>query len=153
LTLHLEGHGREELFDDADLSRTVGWFTTIFPVVLELASEQGDMASAIKQVKEQLRAIPQRGIGYGMLRHLREQDGAREPIRGASPAIVFNYLGQFDQALPAGAPVGPAPESAGPMQSPRGRRLHAIDVSGGVRGGQLQMVWIYSPSLHARESI
>ncbi|MBA6130167.1 condensation domain-containing protein, partial [Pseudomonas juntendi] len=62
--IQLEGHGREDLFDDIDLTRTVGWFTTLFPLALTPAQ---DLAGSIKAVKEQLRAVPAKGIGYGML--------------------------------------------------------------------------------------
>ncbi|HEY2464990.1 MAG TPA: condensation domain-containing protein, partial [Steroidobacteraceae bacterium] len=69
LLIALEGHGREELFDQADLSRTVGWFTSLFPVLLDLGTST-DCGNALKTVKEQLRAVPRRGIGYGVLRYL-----------------------------------------------------------------------------------
>src|SRR5207253_6003988 len=65
----LEGHGREELFPDVDVSRTAGWFTTVHPVLLDLSGADGE-AGALKAVKEQLRAVPHRGIGYGALRWL-----------------------------------------------------------------------------------
>jgi hypothetical protein len=64
----LEGHGREEIFDDVDLSRTVGWFTSQFPVFLTL--EHTEISEALKSVKEQLRRIPNHGLGYGILRYL-----------------------------------------------------------------------------------
>ncbi|MCC1705883.1 hypothetical protein KSI34_24965, partial [Salmonella enterica subsp. enterica serovar Indiana] len=65
--IQLEGHGREDLFDTLDLSRTVGWFTSLFPVRLQA---HGDLSSAIKSIKEQLRAVPDKGVGYGLLRYL-----------------------------------------------------------------------------------
>lgn len=68
VAVNLEGHGREEIVQDVDLSRTIGWFTTAFPVVFDLDTDhEGD---AIKQVKEQLRKIPNKGIGYGILKYL-----------------------------------------------------------------------------------
>ncbi|NWE36993.1 condensation domain-containing protein, partial [Pseudomonas gingeri] len=65
--IELEGHGREDLFDDIDLSRTVGWFTSLFPVNL---TARDDLDGSIKSIKEQLRAVPDKGLGYGVLRHL-----------------------------------------------------------------------------------
>ena len=65
--IQLEGHGREDLFDDVDLTRTVGWFTSLFPVRLQA---DGELSTAIKSVKEQLRAVPDKGLGYGLLRYL-----------------------------------------------------------------------------------
>src|SRR5439155_5018479 len=92
----LEGHGREEqLLDGADLSRTVGWLTTIFPVALGLAGD--DWGATLKSVKEQLRAVPRRGLGYGALRYLRQGvPAAADLARGPEPQVSFNYLGQFD---------------------------------------------------------
>ena len=69
LLIDLEGHGREELWDGLDLSRTVGWFTAIFPVALELAPDVNPVA-ALKSIKEQLAYIPRRGVGYSLLRYL-----------------------------------------------------------------------------------
>ncbi|MBW4592042.1 MAG: amino acid adenylation domain-containing protein [Brasilonema angustatum HA4187-MV1] len=69
LLIDLEGHGREDLFEDVDLSRTVGWFTSIFPVLLKLEN-QNNLGEVLKSVKEQLRRIPNKGIGYGILRYL-----------------------------------------------------------------------------------
>src|ERR671924_940404 len=61
--IDVEGHGREEVFADVDLTRTVGWFTTIYPVLLDLRQAAG-LGEALKVIKEQLRGVPQRGIGY-----------------------------------------------------------------------------------------
>jgi amino acid adenylation domain-containing protein len=98
LYTNLEGHGRENLFDDVDISRTVGWFTSIFPVRLELneSGETWQPGEALKSVKEQLRRIPQRGVGYGILRYL---SGDKTLRSWPEPAMVFNYLGQFDRAV------------------------------------------------------
>ncbi len=78
----LEGHGREEIFADVDLTRTVGWFTAVFPVVIDLPENQA-LGEALKSVKEQLRAIPGRGLGYGLLRYLGD-DGVAKRL-GAAP--------------------------------------------------------------------
>ena len=97
------GHGREEqLAPDVDLSRTVGWFTSIFPVRLDPGpvDEADAMAggpaigTALKRVKEQLRALPDHGVGYGLRRHLHPEIGPRLAARPA-PQISFNYLGRF----------------------------------------------------------
>ncbi|MEZ4868990.1 MAG: amino acid adenylation domain-containing protein [Caldilineaceae bacterium] len=108
LLVDLEGHGREPLFPDLDLSRTVGWFTTLFPVLLSLAPTAADDTGAlIKSVKEQLRHIPQHGIGYGLLRYLNPATGA---ALAALPKaeVLFNYLGQFDDLALAPAHYQPA---------------------------------------------
>jgi len=97
IAIDLEGHGREEIFDDVDLSRTVGWFTTLFPVLLE-APKKEEKEQLIKLTKEKLRAIPNRGIGYGILRYLCQDSTVHQELATiVTPEISFNYLGQFDQ--------------------------------------------------------
>ncbi|WP_125516084.1 non-ribosomal peptide synthetase [Streptomyces sp. WAC 01529] len=140
--VNLEGHGREELHDGIDLSRTVGWFTSLFPVRLdpgrydwdEFRSGGGAVGDVLKRIKEQLRALPDKGLGYGLLRHLNSQTATA--LAGfPDPQISFNYLGRFagvddaDQGGPAD--WGPAPEGfdldgGGDPDRPL---AHAIDVN------------------------
>ena len=85
MLVDLEGHGREPMADGIDLSRTVGWFTSLYPVRLDVGPIDLDVAlgggaamgDALKRVKEQLRAIPGRGLGYGLLRYLHAEAGPR----------------------------------------------------------------------------
>ncbi len=87
--IDLEGHGREELFEGVDLSRTVGWFTSLFPVLLQLPKDDALLASVIKSIKEQLRAIPNRGIGYGILRYLCEETAVTDKLQTVpTPEII-----------------------------------------------------------------
>ncbi|WP_394830602.1 amino acid adenylation domain-containing protein [Pendulispora rubella] len=112
--LELEGHGREDIVPHADLSQTVGWFTSAFPVRLDpgtIAQPLRDMGGALKRVKEQMRAIADRGIGYGILRYL-NPDAASRMAGAASPQIGFNYLGRFP-AVARRADWLPAPEAGG----------------------------------------
>jgi len=140
----LEGHGREPLFEDVDLTRTVGWFTTIFPVRLELISD--DPGEVLKDVKEQLRRIPDRGLGYGLLRYLSTDPQVIEPLTAApEPDVGFNYLGQYTAI--------PELESTGAMRSPRGRRRHLLDVDSAISGGRLRVDWGYSENHHRRSTI
>ncbi|MEU5645119.1 amino acid adenylation domain-containing protein [Streptomyces milbemycinicus] len=100
--LELEGHGREHLADGVDLSQTVGWFTSMFPARLtpgtldwaEVTAGSAALGTAVKTVKEQLAALPDHGIGYGMLRYL-NPDAARQLAGHTGPQIGFNYLGRF----------------------------------------------------------
>ena len=148
----LEGHGREELFDDVDLTRTVGWFTTVFPVVLALA--EAGAGAAIKSVKEQLRAVPTRGLGHGVLRYLRADETLRAELAALPQAEVsFNYLGQLDQALPEASPFRWARESSGPTHSPRAARRYLIDLNVSVAKGALTVRFLYSEARHRRESV
>nr|QEO74597.1 condensation domain-containing protein [uncultured bacterium] len=152
ILVDLEGHGREDLFDDVDLTRTVGWFTSMFPVLLDLA-DPDDPRATITAVKEGLRAIPGRGIGYGLLRYLRERDDAARLRDLPAAQISFNYLGQFDGASKDSGLFGRAPEAIGDVHSPEMRRPHQLDVNGVVSGDCLQVAWIYSPNLHDRATI
>jgi non-ribosomal peptide synthase protein (TIGR01720 family) len=153
LLVDLEGHGREDIFDDVDLSRTVGWFTAIYPALLRLEKSR-DPGEVLKSVKERLRTIPRRGLGYGLLRYLSGDEEIVEALRRLPQAEVsFNYLGQLDQALPADSLLAPARESGGPVHSPRGRRKHLLVVRGSVARGQLHLVWTYSEDIHRHATI
>ncbi|WP_212003977.1 non-ribosomal peptide synthetase [Chitinophaga sp. HK235] len=88
VSVQLEGHGREDLKNEVDVSRTVGWFTSVYPVILETAG--GSLEKDLVLVKENLRTIPNKGIGYGMLKYLSGQGLPEAPTQ-----IVFNYLGDF----------------------------------------------------------
>ncbi|NWD27654.1 amino acid adenylation domain-containing protein, partial [Pseudomonas yamanorum] len=148
--IQLEGHGREDLFDDIDLSRTVGWFTTAFPVRITPATAWCD---AIKQVKEQLRAIPNKGIGFGALRYLGDEP-AREVLRALpQPRITFNYLGQFDAQFDESALFVPAAESAGHEQSPLAPLGNWLVLNGQVYGGELSLGWTFSTDMFDEASI
>src|SRR5262249_34142958 len=128
LLIDLEGHGREELDGGLDLSRTVGWFTTVFPVLLELDGIVDEL-EALKTVKDQLRAMPGRGIGYGLLRYLSPDEDIRERLRTMPQAEVsFNYLGHLDHALDSTSVFSLTDESVGPARSEHATRSHAIEV-------------------------
>ncbi len=129
--IQLEGHGREALFDDLDLSRSVGWFTSLFPVRLTpTATAEG----SIKAIKEQLRAIPDKGLGFGVLRYLGDEPTRRALAALPVPRITFNYLGQFDSGFSeeAGGLFVPASESAGAAQSPLAPLDNWLTLNGSV---------------------
>ncbi|HEX2517681.1 MAG TPA: condensation domain-containing protein, partial [Chloroflexota bacterium] len=178
LLVDLEGHGREAVVEGVDLSRTVGWFTSVFPVRLALpegaaAGPEGapeDPGADLKAIKEQLRAVPRNGIGYGLLRYLSPapalesvQAEGRTPsdfglrtsdsAGGQAPQVSFNYLGQFDQAAPEDSPFRLASESAGPSAAPAGARSHILEINGSVVEGRLRLEWLYSAALHHRETV
>ncbi|WP_426205167.1 non-ribosomal peptide synthase/polyketide synthase [Pseudomonas sp. TWP3-1] len=139
--VQLEGHGREDLFDELDLSRTVGWFTSMFPVRLTPAA---GFEASIKGIKEQLRAIPNKGIGYGLLRYLGSSE-AQAALRGAAqPKVTFNYLGQFDNNFDADALWVPATEDKGAGQDERAPMANWLTIDGRVYQGQLSLTWTYS---------
>jgi amino acid adenylation domain-containing protein/non-ribosomal peptide synthase protein (TIGR01720 family) len=153
LLLDLEGHGREDLFDGVDVSRTVGWFTSIFPVLLELERRVQSPGEHLKSIKEQLRTIPRRGIGYGLLRYLGDGE-VTEQLRATPVAqVIFNYLGQLDLGLPAGSLFALAFEPRGAVRSPRQKRSHLLEITSGIVEGRLRLVWNYSENLHDRRTI
>ena len=158
MLIDLEGHGREELFADVDLSRTVGWFTSLFPVRLDPGSLDLDEAlaggpalgRALKLIKEQLRALPDHGLGYGLLRYLNRESAAQ--LAGfATPPIGFNYLGRF--AAPAGADWGAAAEAGalGLGGDPALPLAHALEINAHTLdqqdGATLSATWSFAPAL------
>ncbi|APY90246.1 non-ribosomal peptide synthetase [Streptomyces alfalfae] len=145
----LEGHGREDqLFEDVDLSRTVGWFTSLFPLALSVPA--GPWGTALKSVKEQLRAVPDRGIGYGVLRHLVRDD---ELTGAPGPGISFNYLGRFDWSADEGALVAAVPGGLGGAEAPDTERPHLLDVVARVEDDRLEITWYYSAGRHREETV
>jgi amino acid adenylation domain-containing protein/non-ribosomal peptide synthase protein (TIGR01720 family) len=152
-TLDIEGHGREPLFQDLDTTRTVGWFTSLFPVRLDL-SDTDEPGVALKSVKEQLRRVPRRGLGFGILRYLLPPGPETESIRKMPRApVLFNYMGQAGADLPETLHYRPAAESLGLPRSPRAERGHLLEVTGAVAAGQLRMTLRYSSEIHERETI
>jgi amino acid adenylation domain-containing protein/non-ribosomal peptide synthase protein (TIGR01720 family) len=153
--LDVEGHGREDLFDGVNISRTVGWCTSLFPVCLELsAAAQSDPQAALASASEQLRKVPRRGIGYGLLKYLAKDDDIRAQMRALPGADVsFNYQGQLDATLAGATPIRISNQPFGPLQSPHGKRTHALEINGWVSGNCLQLTWTYSEALHRAETI
>ncbi|MFC0530993.1 condensation domain-containing protein, partial [Phytohabitans kaempferiae] len=163
LLVGMEGHGREELFDDLDVTRTVGWFTTHFPLALDVPAEaladQVDPAGwrdLIRSVKTQLRQVPSRGLGYDALRYLSPVDGHGHAFTGhRQPQISFNYLGQWDtptepdrHQLIRGREIGLAAD-----HSPDDTRPYLLDVAGSVQDGQLSFIWLYNTKIHRQDTI
>ncbi|WP_263143476.1 non-ribosomal peptide synthase/polyketide synthase [Pseudomonas sp. RIT-PI-AD] len=143
--VQLEGHGREALFDAIDLTRTLGWFTSAYPLRLTPADEPG---TSLKAIKEQLRAVPHKGLGYGVLRYL--ADAERRAVLETLPQarVTFNYLGQFDQSFAADALFRPVDEASGAAHDPDSRLPNWLSVDGQVYGGELLLRWTFSEDLY-----
>jgi non-ribosomal peptide synthase protein (TIGR01720 family) len=153
LLVDLEGHGREPLFDDVDLSRTVGWFTSVFPVLLDLPPGRWP-GEALVSIKEQLRGIPRQGIGYGLLRHLSGEAGVRERLRALPLAqVCFNYLGQVDAGLAPDSLLRLVGEETGPVRGPLGRRSYLLEIEALVREQRLEVQWTYGEDVHRRTTV
>jgi amino acid adenylation domain-containing protein/non-ribosomal peptide synthase protein (TIGR01720 family) len=157
LLLTLEGHGREELFEDLDVSRTVGWFTSVYPVLLSTPQSESlnsgqNLGHLLKEVKEQLRSIPERGVGYGVLRYLGGETVQQQLSAFPKVQLSFNYLGQTDGFLKQNQSIfKPAQESPGAMQGEQRVRGHLIDVGAIVYDSQLLVELTYSQSVHQPE--
>jgi non-ribosomal peptide synthase protein (TIGR01720 family) len=146
----LEGHGREDLFEDVDVTRTLGWFTTVYPV--RLTPDASDIGRSIRAIRETLRRVPQRGIGYGLLRYSSPERErlAQSPV----PPVLFNYLGQFDQVFSQPeARFAPCDEPSGEAEDPQNRFPWQLGVNCMVIERRLSMTWNYDPELHRHDAI
>jgi amino acid adenylation domain-containing protein/non-ribosomal peptide synthase protein (TIGR01720 family) len=145
----LEGHGREEILDGVDLSRTVGWFTSQFPVALDLPGA-GDWGETLKSVKEQLRAVPHRGLSYEALRYL----SARRALPDIPlPQVCFNYHGQWDVTEDVDGLIRGGCGELGQDVAPGSIRPHLLDITGVVEDGRLQIDWEYSTEVHDEATV
>ncbi|CAM4501450.1 non-ribosomal peptide synthetase [Nocardia ninae] len=148
----LEGHGRTEaILPGADVARTVGWFTSVYPVAVDLtgidladAFTGGAAAgTAIKTTKEQLRAVPDKGVGFGMLRYLTD-DTAAVLAEGRTPQISFNYLGRAT----TGADTGPwLPQRFAATQDDRAPLAAVVDINAVLTDTGLEVTWAYASRL------
>ena len=146
----LEGHGREDIMADVDVSRTVGWFTTVFPIVLTL-EQHLDPGAALRQVKEQLRQIPNHGIGYGLLRYL-SQDRVAHSLEKFTANVLFNYLGQLERMVPQSSLfklAQPLIASFGPQN----KRSHRFNVNAYILHEHLHVDWVYSTEHYQADTV
>ncbi|MEU6432601.1 amino acid adenylation domain-containing protein, partial [Microbispora sp. NPDC046973] len=140
----LEGHGREDIGPGTDVSRTVGWFTSLHPVAL---SRVTDLGAALRHTKEHLRAVPRHGLGHGLLL----QDGG--VLAGSSPEVSFNYFGQTSVEGAAGGRFRPSDVPVAPPPSTGGERSHLIEINGFLAEGRLTFVWTYSDQIHEEATV
>ncbi|MCF5665397.1 amino acid adenylation domain-containing protein [Pseudomonas marginalis] len=147
MLIRLEGHGREDLFDEIDLTRTVGWFTSLYPVKLVPTDS---LAGSLKQIKEQLRAIPDKGLGFGALRYLGNAEAQQALSELPRPRITFNYLGQFDGSFDGGEQEGlfvPSGDGSGAEQSAEAPLGNWLEINGQVYAGELKLNWSFSQQM------
>lgn len=150
LWVDLIGHGREAIIEDVDLSRTVGWFTTLCPVFLDL-SQADSLENELQLVQKELQRIPNQGISYGLLRFLHGDSKVAEELKNIQAEVSFNYLGQFDQGIAASSSLFQlAPESS---QILRGRPSHPLEITATVIGGQLYLDWTYSANVYQQSVV
>ena len=142
--IDLENYGR--FSETLNLSRTVGWFTCVYPVCLSLEPESS-VGEQLKEIKAQLQAVPQQGLSYGLLHYLGQQELA------ITPAISFNYLGQIDLVDMDKNSGFRRVTSPGDNQDAMNQRLHQLDINGWVETGQLSIEWTFNPSYQSPETI
>ncbi|MEM7065138.1 MAG: condensation domain-containing protein [Cyanobacteria bacterium P01_B01_bin.77] len=148
--VELEAHGREQIADGIDLSRTVGWFTTTYPVSLHVDNAD-DYIVTLKSVKEQLRQVPNRGIGYGILRYLGEDATRQRLSQTESSEVLFNYLGRQDLTT-GGLRVIPDID-VGTLRDSRNRRGYLLEINAWIAQDQLQINWRYDTQIHRSETL
>ncbi|MDC0601778.1 condensation domain-containing protein [Aliiglaciecola sp.] len=149
IRIAIEGHGREALFDNVDLSHTVGWFTSVYPLLFE--SHPEDLKTHFTQTQLLLDALPQSGIGYGILREIK-----REPSLQlhSSSEVVFNYLGkQLSSAKKEPVSVTQIDANVGYARSNQAERAFILDINVRFIDGVLTMDWTYSTRLHKQQTI
>ena len=146
----LEGHGRELIDDSIQVDRTVGWFTSLYPAVFHV-SDGISLQKTIDAVRDTLRRIPQKGIGYGILRYLSPTSWKKEFSDKNHQDIVFNYLGQFDGEIDEMFTL--SSKSAGKNHSHNLDRLFLLEINAAILHDQLSISIAYNRTIHRRESI
>lgn len=151
IAINLEGHGRESVLEGVDVSRTVGWFTSVFPVCLH--DPQEGLGSLIQATKRTLADIPQRGVGYGLLRYLFNESQA---IPAAEPMVQFNYLGQWDNvsfddpdvSMPSAQVLSLVDQVS---VDPRNGRQHALEIEARMAQGRFEVDWYYDDGILSQQ--
>ncbi|MFC5044315.1 amino acid adenylation domain-containing protein [Aquimarina hainanensis] len=152
IVIGMEGHGREVIATDIDVSNTVGWFTSLYPVCLSY-DDQMDDGTLIKSTKEELRLIPDKGIGYGALKYLHPSDEVREVFTDNRWDIVFNYLGQLDNTLDTIDWLDNAKESSGIEIAAGLSFTSKLEINASISSGQLLITWSYASKEYKESTI
>ena len=154
LQFDIESHGRDAADGDLDVTRSIGWFTALFPVRIARPAATGGPGALLAAVKESLRALPDRGQSFGPLRYLHDDAEVRRRMRQlpVSP-VVFNYLGQADRALATDARLNLLRTSLPGLHSPRQVRQYLLNVNAIIVEGRLRVDITFGTRVHHRDSI
>ncbi|RKH63065.1 amino acid adenylation domain-containing protein, partial [Corallococcus llansteffanensis] len=152
VAVELEGHGREDVLADLDVSRTVGWFTSTHPVAITV-SANASPGELLRAVRDTVRQMPGRGLGYGLLRYLGSAELSASLGALPRPQVAFNYLGQWDATAQGSKHFARAPEGTGPLHAPGALRSHVLEVGALVLEGTLRVSFTYSRALHRPETV
>lgn len=143
LTIEMEGHGRETIDREIAIDRTVGWFTSVYPIILET---KDTVEESILETKQTLKQVPNHGIGYGVLRYLGEHSGLE-----MSAAITFNYLGELDNEIDRIEGISMSGMPLGRSMSEKNSSGMGLSLNGAVLNGQLEFDIIYDTGLYTDE--
>ncbi|MEM1252994.1 MAG: amino acid adenylation domain-containing protein [Cyanobacteria bacterium P01_H01_bin.21] len=155
LLIDLESQGREPIFEDIDISRTVGWFASLAPVLLDLTGVS-HLGTSLKTVKEQLRQASHQGLEFGVYRYMRSKPELKDDIPQdlwLSPEICFSYLGQSEQRFETNDLVTLVTDMPRPKQGGHNPRSHVLAVEAEIVAGQLQISWTYSSAQYRPATI
>ncbi|MDZ8030982.1 polyketide synthase [Nostoc sp. DedSLP04] len=156
LWVDIKDNGRDIIFKDVNdisLSRTVGLFTTCFPVILDI-TEVSNQGNALIAVKEYLRSIPNKGIGYDILRYITNNSEINSKLQYfPQPQVSFNYLGNFDPTISQSSLFDLTEQSIRLSKSSSAERFYLLEINGIILQEQLHLNWTYSSAVHRRETI
>ncbi len=154
--IDVEGHGREANAagaPDLDISGTVGWFTTAWPLRLteSIAPDGTNLAASIKHTKEAVRAVPGNGLGFGLLARMTSDEPTRARLAAVPPRdVLFNFLGRLDEGEHGASPAAALDDPlVGPLRSQEGTRAYPLELNAWVSSGVLQIRWSYSTEVHS----
>ncbi len=150
LLVGMESHGRENLLEEVNVNRTVGWFTAVFPMILDTGFDH-DTARLIKEVKETVARVPRGGTGYGILKYLTPPELKEDITFRHEPRVGFNYLGQFD-AETGEDEFRVDDHAVGQVVSPKDTAEFELDFTGRIIGRQLSMSLTYNPERYRPET-
>jgi amino acid adenylation domain-containing protein/non-ribosomal peptide synthase protein (TIGR01720 family) len=150
--ISMEGHGRENVTGSIDVSRTVGWFTSMYPVIIPVQHSE-DLSYTLKATKEVLRNVPNKGIGYGIIRYLTPDVYKNGTQYNLQPDISFNYFGQFDQDIQNDLFTILDDELSGQSISPNMKRPSKLDISAMVVNGRLVINIEYNRKMYESVTI
>lgn len=148
--LAIESHGREGLSGEIDLSRTIGWFTSLYPWTLSFEKEK-QFDERIEQIHQKLSEIPNKGVDYGLYNYLDHEHSSPLPL--LRPQVCFNYLGQLDQAVDDFSLFTPLLDDRGSMLDLKNHRCYLLEINAYIVRKQLHVEWNYSLNFHLPETI
>lgn len=151
ILINLEGHGREKIADDLDISRTVGWFTMMYPVLLNVKDDE-DIGYNIKMMKENLHNAHKKGIGYGVLKYIANLQAGNNLIQDIEPEICFNYLGQLDKEQRENS-FTISKMNYGMNISSDSERRYALDINGAIENKKFNLDFTYDVNEFSKENI